>query len=134
MRKLLHILSDRWHGPGGYKDFLALAIPLIVTTGSFILQAFVDRIFLPRYSSDAIAASVPSGLISFSLTSLFIGLASYVGTFVAQFYGARQFARIGKIVWQGIYTIFPALLLIVPAWIAIPVLIYWTVEKVRLII
>lgn len=101
---MLHILStikSRWQEPSGYKDVLNIVNPLIITTGSFGLLNFVNRLFLANYSSDAIAASMSAGVISFSLTLLFIGLSSYVGTFVAQFYGAQQFSDIGKIKWQG---------------------------------
>lgn len=121
----LSAIKSRWREPSGYKDILNIAIPLIITTGSFSLQIFVDRLFLANYSSDAIAASVPAGLISFSLTSLFVGLASYVGTFVAQFYGARQFDDIGKITWQGFYAVLLSFIMVIPAWYFVPDLFRW---------
>lgn len=125
MTNLLHILTTRWSEPSGYKDVLTFSIPLIVTTSIYSLQTFVDRLFLSQYSSDAIAASVPAGLIAMSLTSVFIGLASYIGVFVSQFYGARQFDKIAKMVWQGVYSIVPAVFVVVPAWWFIPDLIRW---------
>jgi MATE family multidrug resistance protein len=59
--------------------------------------------FLTWYSPETIAASMPSGLLNFTIMSLFIGTASYVSTFVAQYYGAGRPDRIGPAVWQGIY-------------------------------
>ncbi|MFC1891380.1 MATE family efflux transporter, partial [Thermodesulfobacteriota bacterium] len=46
---------------------------------------------------------MPAGMLSFAVMSLFIGTASYVSTFVAQYHGAERFDRIGPSVWQGIY-------------------------------
>jgi MATE family multidrug resistance protein len=87
----------------GYIDVLHIAVPLIFSTGSWALQQFIDRMFLNWYSTDAVAASMPSGILNFTLTSLFIGTAGYVSTFVAQYYGSGRKQMIGPSVWQGIY-------------------------------
>ncbi len=58
---------------------------------------------LAWYSPEAIAAAMPAGMLNFTLISLFIGTASYVSTFVAQYYGAGQYKKIGSILWQGVY-------------------------------
>ncbi|PKL16873.1 MAG: MATE family efflux transporter, partial [Spirochaetae bacterium HGW-Spirochaetae-5] len=50
-----------------------------------------------------VAASMPAGIVNFTFTCLFLGTASYVGTFVAQYYGAGENYKIGKSLWQGIY-------------------------------
>ena len=78
-------------------------LSLILSTGSWAVQHFVDRMFLAWYSAEAIAAAMPAGLLNFAIMSFFIGTASYVGTFVAQYYGAGVKARIGPAVWQGVY-------------------------------
>jgi MATE family multidrug resistance protein len=96
-------LSERWHGRGGYAELLKLAAPLILSTGSLAVQEFVDRMFLSWYSPQAIAASMPSGILYFTILSLFLGTASYVNTFVAQYHGAAQPGRIGPSLWQGLY-------------------------------
>ncbi len=94
---------NRWKAEGGYRDVLTVAFPLVLSTGSWSLQHFVDRMFLTWYSPEAIAAAMPAGILNFSVLSLFIGTVSYVSTFVAQYYGAEQEHRIGPAVWQGIY-------------------------------
>ncbi len=35
--------------------------------------------------------------------SIFIGTAGYVSTFIAQYFGAKQYDRIGLVLWQGVY-------------------------------
>lgn len=102
MSILLRIKS-RWYGNGGYGEVLRIALPLIVSTGTWSVQHFVDRMFLTWYSPEAIAAAMPAGILNFTITCIFIGTASYVGIFVAQYYGARQYELCGPSLWQGIY-------------------------------
>ena len=71
--------------------------------GSLAITLFVDRMFLTWYSTEAVAASMPAGMLHFALMTLFIGTAGYTSTFVAQYQGAGQDHRIGPAVWQGIY-------------------------------
>ena len=48
-------------------------------------------------------AALPSGMMNFIAVSYFMGLASYVNTFVAQYTGAGRDDRVGHAVWQGNY-------------------------------
>ena len=96
-------LSRRWSAPGGYTEVLGMALPLILSTSAWSVQHFVDRMFLTWYAPEAVAAAMPAGMLNFALMSLFIGTASYVGTFVAQYYGAGHTERIGAVLWQGLY-------------------------------
>ncbi len=101
--KIIETLKIRWDGEGGYRQFLAIAFPLILSTGALSVQHFVDRMFLSWYSSEAIAAAMPAGMLNFCIMSLFIGTAGYVNTFVAQYFGANRKNRIGPALWQGMY-------------------------------
>ena len=92
-----------WKGPGGYRELVNLSVPLIITTASWSIQQFVDRIFLSWYSAEAIAAVVPAGMLNFTIMSIFMGTCSYTTTFVAQYHGAGNNYRAGRAVWQGIY-------------------------------
>jgi MATE family multidrug resistance protein len=96
-------LRKRWSKPGGYHEVLVVAIPLILSTASWSVQHFVDRMFLSWYAPEAIAAAMPAGMLYFSMVSIFMGTAGYVSTFVAQYYGAKNYQRIGPAIWQGIY-------------------------------
>lgn len=94
---------EMWSGPGGFREVLKIALPLVVSSGSWSVQHFVDRMFLTWYSPEAIAAAMPAGMLSFTVISIFIGTASYVSTFVAQYFGAERNTRVGPALWQGIY-------------------------------
>ncbi|OVE78611.1 MATE family efflux transporter [bacterium I07] len=122
MDSMKKYLLNSWQRPGGYAEILKLAFPLILSTGSITIQHFVDRIFLAWYSPEAIAAAMPAGIISYNFMSLFIGTATYVNTFVAQYTGADRPKRIGPVVWQGVYFSIFAGLLILPLYAAAPMI------------
>ncbi len=93
----------RWSEPAGYRQLLVVAIPLILSMGSHSILIFVDRIFLARYSADALAAAQPAGMLNFSILCFFLGVSLYTSTFVAQYTGAKQPQKVGPSVWQGVY-------------------------------
>ena len=47
-----------WRRPCGGRDVLRLAMPLVVSTGSWTVMNFVDRMFLCWYSTAAMAAAL----------------------------------------------------------------------------
>ncbi|MCD4743288.1 MAG: MATE family efflux transporter [Desulfobacteraceae bacterium] len=98
--------------PGKYKEVLKISLPLVLSMGATTVMEFTDRIFLGRYSLDALAASMPAGITSFLFTSFFIGTAGYVNVFIAQYVGAKDNKGVGASLWQGIYfSIFGAVLM-----------------------
>ena len=56
---------NRWHTPGGYREFFSIAMPLILSTASWSIQHFVDRVFLTWHSTEALAAALPAGIANF---------------------------------------------------------------------
>ncbi|MBU1077512.1 MAG: MATE family efflux transporter [Spirochaetes bacterium] len=100
---MFNSLSSRWSSEGGYRQVLKIAFPLILSTGAWSVQHFVDRMFLTWYSPATIAASMPAGMLNFTIVSLFLGTVGYVNTFIAQYYGAEKKNRIGPVIWQGLY-------------------------------
>src|SRR5690606_36186406 len=82
---------------------LHVAVPLIFSSGSVSLMHVIDRVFLTWDSTDALSASLPAGMVFWTLLSLGIGTAAYVNTFVAQYVGAGRDDRLGDALWQGIY-------------------------------
>jgi len=103
MQIIKDYLRLRWTEEGGYHQVLVLAFPLILSTASWSVQHFVDRMFLTWFSTEAVAAAMPAGLLNFTLMSIFLGTAGYTSTFAAQYFGAGRFDRVGPAIWQGIY-------------------------------
>ncbi len=96
-------ISQFWNGPSGMREVLLLALPLMVSTLSWTIMHFTDRVFLMWYSQDAVAAALPAGALQFAVLCFPLGLASYVNAFVSQYYGAKRYDRIGLVVWQGVW-------------------------------
>src|SRR5579862_6476433 len=92
-----------WDGPGGGRDVLTIAYPLILGNISFTVQTFVNRLFLTWYSPEALAAAVTGIFVALSLIGLFSTTGEYLTTFVAQYLGAGRPDRVGPLLWQGIY-------------------------------
>ncbi|MCU0607991.1 MAG: MATE family efflux transporter [Candidatus Edwardsbacteria bacterium] len=100
---MIRYLRRRWNAEGGYRQVLALAVPLILSTGSTSVQHFFNRIFLSWYAPEAVAAAMPAGMVSYALLCLFLGTVGYVGTFAAQYHGAGQEERVGRALWQSLW-------------------------------
>ncbi len=106
-----------WDRPAGFREALAVAFPLVISTSSWTLMQFIDRMFLLWYSPQAMAASFPAGMLNLEVVVFFMGLASYVNTFVAQYHGAGRPQRIGLVTWQGVWLgvlTFPLIMATIP--------------------
>ncbi len=95
-------LAQWWTRPCGGREVLAISLPLVISMGSWAAMHFCDRVFLSWYSQQAMAASLPAGVLYFTLLCLPLGVAMYVNTFVAQYVGAGRPERVGLVVWQGV--------------------------------
>ncbi|CCO22421.1 MATE family efflux transporter [Maridesulfovibrio hydrothermalis] len=92
-----------WDKPFGYKHVLKVSMPLAISMASTTIMQVTDRIFLGRYSVEAIAAALPAGILSFLFISFFMGVASYINVFIAQYTGAAKPEKVAASLWQGIY-------------------------------
>lgn len=96
-------MLKRWDITGGYREVLHIGLPLVISMASTTLMQFTDRIFLGNYSVEAIAASLPAGIMSFLFIAFFMGVASYTNVFIAQYVGSGAEHRVGAALWQGIW-------------------------------
>ena len=46
------------------RDLLKVALPLVITSASFTILHYCDRVFLARYSPVALQAAVPAGIVA----------------------------------------------------------------------
>lgn len=106
-----------WKRPSGGREILRLAFPMVISSLSWTILSFIDRIFLFHWSEQALAAVFPASLLWWTSISIAIGTCMYVQTFVSQYSGAGHDEQIGPIVWQGNWIallISPLMLLLVP--------------------
>ncbi|WP_153555598.1 MATE family efflux transporter [Roseimaritima sediminicola] len=93
-----------WYtGPAGVAAVLRVALPLMISTGTFSLVLFIDRTLLLWYDGSAMSASMAAGNLFWSLLCLPFGIASMTGAFVAQYVGTGQRQRIGRLLWQAVW-------------------------------
>ena len=96
-------LSTQHSEPGGSRELLTLALPLILSQSFMTIQIAIDRILLSRHNPDEVAASFPAVMLFWLPFGLLQGIAGYVSTFVAQYTGANRPQRVGPAVWHGLY-------------------------------
>lgn len=89
--------------PGGSRELLMLALPLVVSQSFMTAQVFLDTILLSWHNPLEMAASFPAVMWFWLLFGLLQVTAGYVSTFVAQYTGAKRPQRVGPAVWQGIH-------------------------------
>jgi len=95
--------SSWWRRPAGGREVLGVALPLVVSTVSWTVMTFVDRMFLNWSSSVEMAAAFSASMVWFALLCLPLGICSYANTFVSQYFGDGQPEQIGPSVWQGVW-------------------------------
>src|SRR5205814_1691655 len=86
---------------GSLRELWAVAIPLVLSSGSLTLMIAIDRLFLTWYSTNALAASTPGGALHWTVLSPVLGTISYVNAFVAQYEGAGRKDQVVASVWQA---------------------------------
>ena len=89
--------------PGGSRELISLALPLVVSQSFMTIQVFVDTVLLARHDPREMAASFPAVMWFWLAFGLLQVTAGYVSTFVAQYTGAGRPHRVGPAVWQGIH-------------------------------
>ena len=82
---------------------LKLAAPMVITTISFTLMQFVDRFMVSRLGTDALAAILPAGYVSFLPSGLAIGAYASLNTFVSQSLGRGDRRSCSNYYWQSVY-------------------------------
>jgi len=110
------ILKKRWNARGGYKESLAIGLPLVISMMSSTVMTFTDRIFLGNYSIEALGASLPASIAAFLFLSFFFGVVEYIGVFIAQYTGSTQHEKVGVALWQGLWFCLPAGLVLASLW------------------
>src|SRR5262245_12019990 len=89
--------------PGGTRELLRIAWPLVLSNSFLTLQITLDRVLLSHRGSDDVAASLPAAMLFWAPMTLLQFTASYATTFVAQYTGAGLPHRVGPAVWQALH-------------------------------
>lgn len=107
-----------WSREAGGREVMVVALPLVISSLSWTVMTFMDRMFLKWVSGTAMAASFSASTLWFAVLCLPLGICMYCATFVSQYFGSGQLQRVGPSVWQGVWAavlISPLMLLAIPA-------------------
>jgi MATE family multidrug resistance protein len=85
------------------KYMLRLAAPMVITTISFTIMQFVDRFMVSRLGTNALAAILPAGFVSFLPGGFAIGALASLNTFVSQSLGRGEKENCANYYWQSLY-------------------------------
>src|SRR5688500_1144064 len=80
--------------PGGSRELIRLALPLILSTSFMTVQGFLDTILLSWHDPNEMAASFPAVMWYWLFFGLLQVTAGYTSTFVAQYTGAARPHRV----------------------------------------
>jgi MATE family multidrug resistance protein len=89
--------------PGGSRELLKLALPLVLSQSFMTVQVFVDTVLLAWHDPLEMAASFPAVMWYWLFFGVLQVTAGYTSTFVAQYTGAGRPHRVGPAVWQGVH-------------------------------
>ena len=82
-------------------ELLRLALPMVVSQGTFAVMIFTDRYFMSQIDPVHMAAALGGGVASFFSFCFFIGLLAYANALAAQYLGAGEPKKCPKVVTQG---------------------------------
>ncbi|MDE6432371.1 MAG: hypothetical protein K2L13_03175 [Opitutales bacterium] len=102
------------HRSGSIGELWTLSWPMIVASAANCLLLFIDRIVLSYYSREAFNISVECFPWYIGFWFTFFSLIGATEIFVGQYNGAKNFRKIGPIVWQMIWFSLSTYVIFVP--------------------
>jgi MATE family multidrug resistance protein len=110
-------LYKSYHRPGGVKELLVLALPMIISMACDGIMIFTDRLFLSKVDPVQMNAALDGGITFEVLIFFFIGLTGYSNALVAQYFGAGEKDKSSKTIFQAFLIIvaaYPLIILLKP--------------------
>ncbi|MEQ9407682.1 MAG: MATE family efflux transporter [Fuerstiella sp.] len=104
--------SSGTYPAGSFRELFFVALPLIISAGSYSLMSVADRIMLAGYDPgtsggpealDIIAAVTPASMLHWTVTCIPLGTILYANTFISQYDGARRPGHLTSALWQAVW-------------------------------
>ena len=99
---------------GSVREVWKTSYPIILSMLSGVTMLFFDRLFLAKYSLQAMNSTVVSGLLAWSAMAGFQVLCEMSEVFVAQYNGAKRYKEIGNTIWQMLWLSLASLVVFIP--------------------
>src|SRR6185437_9254570 len=108
-------LSLTKYRAGGLREVIFLSVPIMLVLFSGSIIGILERIFLAKYSLDAMEGAVSALYLCRLFQLPCVSIALFTQVFVATYVGAKQFEKIGGCIWQMIWFSFLSLCITLPA-------------------
>lgn len=79
-----------YQGPGGLKEVLLIALPMIASSACDMVMSTTDRMFLSRLDPELMNAAMTGGITVLAMFFFFFGIINFSTALVAQYLGAKQ--------------------------------------------
>jgi MATE family multidrug resistance protein len=96
------LVKRHFEGPGGIREMVAIALPMVVSSACETVMTFTDRLFLSRLGPEYMSAAMGGGLSAFVMMTFFLGLTGYTTALVAQYLGSGRRDRCAITVTQAL--------------------------------
>jgi MATE family multidrug resistance protein len=107
----VHPATETAVAPGGMREVIVLAYPVILTQISMTAMGIVDSAMVGTLGATELGAVGFGGIWLWTFVCFFVGTMTGVQTFVSQREGAGALRECGSWAWQGIYSVAPMALL-----------------------
>jgi len=85
-------------------EVLRIALPLMISTGTFSLVLFADRTLLLWFGDGSqMSAAMAAGNLYWAMVCMPIGIAGMTGAIVAQLIGSGREQQVGRFLWQSVW-------------------------------
>lgn len=99
---------------GGIRDFLSLFFPALLMSFSSYFALFIEKIFLGRFSTEAMEISISANYACMIFQAPCTALAMMAQVFIGRWYGAQEKQKIGPGIWQFIWFSLLSMFVMVP--------------------
>lgn len=96
------ILQKIHYNSQTFGELLRIALPMMISQGTFAIMIFTDRYFMSQIDPTHMAAALGGGVAFFFSFCFFSGLFSYINALSAQYLGAGEPFKCPKVLSQGL--------------------------------
>ena len=104
---------QNYRSPGGTRELLIIALPMMISTACDGVMIFTGRFFMAQLGSEQMNAVLGGGITMQTITAFFLGLTGYSTALVARYFGAGEKHKSPIVTTQTIIIIFLAWPLII---------------------
>jgi MATE family multidrug resistance protein len=104
--------------PGGLREMLAVALPMVLSMSFDTFLVFTNRMFLAKLGPEYMGAALTGGVMEGVIVTFFNGFIGYSTALTAQYLGGGKFSRLGPTLAQSVglaVCCYPLVLALIPA-------------------